>query len=163
MDDFTTVRGAANAFGLVQSGANLPEPGKRPLSSMSPVIVFAPADAGAAHGEVELVAGASGGPRIITGTLQALVQVLVFERDAGEAVAAPRLHHQWLPHVLFFEDRWRHAGTRAALEARGHRVDERGDVGHVQVIRRVRDAGVPSGFRLDAASDPRKDGRPAGS
>ena len=158
MDDFTTVRGEANAFGLVQSDRNLPEPGKRPLSSMSPTIVLD------GEGGVVAVAGASGGPRIITGTMQALLNVLAHGMDARRAVASPRLHHQWMPDVVRLEPPLRAAdpqelegsgGLRSALQVRGHELGEIGTVGVVQLI--VRDADG-----LHAASDPRKGGRPAG-
>ncbi len=179
MDDFTTLPGEANAFGLVQSARNAPEPGKRPLSSMSPTIVLD------ADGAVEIVAGASGGPRIITGTLQVILHVIDFGMDAAGAVEHPRLHHQWRPDVLQLEPAWRAsapgdggaAGERAAatgagagadadaragaaapvpaLEARGHVVGERDEVGAVQAII------VIDGAR-HAVSDPRKGGRPAG-
>ncbi|HYD00535.1 MAG TPA: gamma-glutamyltransferase, partial [Phycisphaerales bacterium] len=96
MDDFTARPGTANAFGLRQSDSNLPQPGKRPLSSMTPTIVLD------AEG-VEAVAGASGGPRIITATTQALLNALVRGDDAPTAVGRPRLHHQWLPDTLMLE------------------------------------------------------------
>lgn len=145
MDDFTTVRGKANAFGLTQSDRNLPEIGKRPLSSMSPTIVLD-------RNGVLAVAGASGGPRIITGTLQALLNALS-GMDAGDAVDAPRFHHQWKPNTVFLEpgaDGW-----IEGFRERGHAIDFRDDVGNVQLIKRV-DVG------WNAASDPRKGGRPAG-
>jgi len=150
MDDFTTVRGQPNAFGLVQSDRNLPEKGKRPLSSMSPTIVLD------ANGEVFAVAGASGGPRIITGTMQALLNTLA-GMDAKPAVAIPRLHHQWMPDVLFSEP-----GLMPLLSSRAARGDwnelkQRRDVGNVQLIRRDRD-----GKGWQSASDPRKGGVPAG-
>lgn len=161
MDDFTTRRGKANAFGLRQSDLNLPAPGKRPLSSMTPTIVLA------ADGGVEVVAGASGGPRIITGTMQSILNVVLFEVSARGAVAAPRLHHQWSPDVLRLEpalmadaiiDRRSEAVTLAdSLARRGHRVEPIESVGNVQLIRRRRD-----GPGWDAACDPRKGGRPAG-
>ncbi|MBX3403273.1 MAG: gamma-glutamyltransferase [Phycisphaeraceae bacterium] len=151
MDDFLSVRGAANAFGLMQSERNLPAPGKRPLSSMSPTIVLDEA------GQVVAVAGASGGPRIITGTTQALLGVLVLRRSAGEAVAAPRLHHQWSPDAVSIERAWVDADAfRAGLAARGHTVREVDNVGVVQLIARDRAGG------WHAASDPRKGGKPAG-
>ena len=160
MDDFTTVRGRANAFGLVQSDSNLPEPGKRPLSSMSPTIVLSE------DGRVVAVAGGSGGPRIITGTLQVLLNALTGGMDAGEAVRAPRLHHQWSPDVVRVEPglyvdgddeelATANALFLAGLAVRGHRVERIGGVGVVQLIVRD-DEGV------HAASDPRKGGRPAG-
>lgn len=147
MDDFLTRPGEANAFGLVQSERNLPAPGKRPLSSMSPTLVFD------AEGLVA-TAGASGGPRIITSTMLVLLRVLA-GASAGDAVAAGRVHHQWLPNRVDVEPGADSEELRAELERRGHVVGERGEIGNVQVIRRV-----PGGW--DAASDPRKGGKPAG-
>lgn len=150
MDDFTTIPGEANAFGLVQSDDNLPEPGKRPLSSMSPTIVLD------GQGEVLAVAGASGGPRIITSTVQVLLRMLRGGATAREAVDAPRLHHQWLPDRLYVEVReeadpapdW-----MRALEQLGHDVFSRDDIGAVQAIGRD-----PATGELDGAADPRKGG-----
>lgn len=149
MDDFTTVRGKANAFGLVQSERNMPAVGKHPLSSMSPTIVLD------ADGRVLLVAGASGGPRIITGTMQAIIHA-IGGMDAGNAVASPRVHHQWLPDRLEFEDGFSKE-IRGALEERGHSIGDRDAVGNVQLIQRD-----PGGGGWLAASDPRKGGTPAG-
>ena len=149
MDDFTTVRGKANAFGLVQSDRNMPEPGKRPLSSMSPTIVLD------ADGRVMVIAGASGGPRIITGTMQAIIHALG-GMDAGGAVAAPRVHHQWLPDRLDFEGGFGEE-IRTLMRDRGHRIGQRDAVGNVQLIKRD-----PEGKGWQAASDPRKGGTPAG-
>lgn len=153
MDDFQTRRGAANAFGLMQSDANLPGAGKRPLSSMSPTIVLGP------DGAVEVVIGASGGPRIISSTVQVLLNILVRNDDAELAVTRPRFHHQWLPPAIWLEpgllDGDAGAERIAALEALGYEVRERPDVGAVQVIRRAGDG-------WDAAADPRKGGIPAG-
>jgi len=147
MDDFLTRPGEANAFGLVQSERNLPAPGKRPLSSMSPTLVFD------ADGLVA-TAGASGGPRIITATMQVLLRVLA-GASAADAVAAARVHHQWLPNRLDLEADALTPEARAELERRGHVLGERAEIGNVQVIRRV-----AGGW--DAASDPRKGGKPAG-
>ena len=152
MDDFLTRRGGANAFGLTQSERNLPAPGKRPLSSMSPTIVLDES------GHVEIVAGASGGPRIITGTLQAMLNVILWDLSAKDAVDAPRFHHQWMPGTLFFEPPlWAESGLVGALRGVGYDVRERQDVGNVQLIRRA-----PSGSGWQAACDPRKGGAPAG-
>ena len=90
LDDFTAAPGAANAFGLVGFEANLPGPGKRPLSSMSPTIVLK-------DGKPVLVTGSPGGSRIISTVLQVIVNVLDYDMNVAAAVAAPRLHHQWLP------------------------------------------------------------------
>lgn len=148
MDDFTTVSGEANAFGLRQSDANRPVPGKRPLSSMSPTIVL--------RGDRPVaVAGASGGPRIITSTFQCLLHALIHDRTAGEAVGHPRFHHQWMPHRLLLEDRWSDSRLATSLERFGHVVDVTKDVGVVQMV-------VVRGGVIHAASDPRKGGVPAG-
>jgi gamma-glutamyltranspeptidase/glutathione hydrolase len=147
MDDFTTRRGRPNAFGLTQSDRNLPQIGKRPLSSMSPTIVLD--DDG-----VLLIVGASGGPRIITGTLQVMLNALS-GMDAGDAVAAPRLHHQWTPDRVELEPGAADWGQGLLL--RGHNVGKRDAAGNVQLIKRN-----PHAPGWQAASDPRKGGRPAG-
>ena len=90
LDDFTAAPGASNAFGLVGFEANLPGPGKRPLSSMSPTIVLK-------DGKPVLVTGTPGGSRIISAVLQIVVNVLDYRMDVAAAVAAPRVHHQWMP------------------------------------------------------------------
>jgi gamma-glutamyltranspeptidase / glutathione hydrolase len=112
LDDFTAAPGASNAYGLVGFEANLPGPGKRPLSSMTPTIVLK-------DGRPVLVTGSPGGSRIISAVLQVIVNVLDYRMDVATAVAAPRLHHQWLPDEVrvergFAED------TLAALRAMGH-------------------------------------------
>lgn len=90
LDDFTAAVGASNAYGLVGYEPNLPGPGKRPLSSMSPTIVLR-------GGKPVLVTGSPGGSRIISTVLQVIVNVIDYKMDVAAAVAAPRLHHQWLP------------------------------------------------------------------
>jgi gamma-glutamyltranspeptidase/glutathione hydrolase len=116
LDDFTAAPGASNAYGLVGFEANLPGPGKRPLSSMSPTIVLK-------DGKPVLVTGSPGGSRIISTVLQVIVNVLDYSMDVAAAVAAPRLHHQWLPDEVRIEHGFAD-GTLAALRAKGHRVIE---------------------------------------
>ena len=116
LDDFTAAPGASNAFGLVGFEANLPGPGKRPLSSMSPTIVLK-------DGKPVLVTGSPGGSRIISAVLQVIVNVLDYRMDVAAAVAAPRLHHQWLPDDVRIE-RGFAEDTIAALRAKGHHVIE---------------------------------------
>jgi gamma-glutamyltranspeptidase/glutathione hydrolase len=116
LDDFTAAPGASNAFGLVGFEANLPGPGKRPLSSMSPTIVLK-------DGKPVLVTGSPGGSRIISTVLQVIVNVIDYGMDVAAAVAAPRLHHQWLPDEVRIE-RGFADDTLAALRAKGHRVVE---------------------------------------
>jgi gamma-glutamyltranspeptidase/glutathione hydrolase len=116
LDDFTAAPGASNAYGLVGFEANLPGPGKRPLSSMSPTIVLK-------DGKPVLVTGTPGGSRIISTVLQVIVNVLDYGMDVAAAVAAPRLHHQWLPDEVRIERGFADA-TIAALKAKGHHVVE---------------------------------------
>ncbi len=146
MNDFTTVPGETNMFGLAQSRRNLPEPGKRPLSSMSPTILVK-------DGRTLLTAGGSGGPRIITGTIQVVLHVLDGGDDATTAVRRPRLHDQWIPELVRVEPGFTDAIAR--LKEIGHEVEETDGVGVVQAI-----VVHPDGY--EPASDPRKGGEPAG-
>src|ERR1700681_349943 len=121
LDDFTAAPGASNAFGLVGFEANLPGPGKRPLSSMSPTIVLK-------DGKPVLVTGSPGGSRIISTVLQVIVNVLDYHMDVAAAVGAPRLHHQWLPDEVRIE-RGFADDTPAELRAMGHTVVEPMEIG----------------------------------
>ena len=116
LDDFTAAPGASNAFGLVGFEANLPGPGKRPLSSMSPTIVLK-------DGKPVLVTGTPGGSRIISAVLQIVVDVLDYQMDVAAAVAAPRVHHQWMPDQVRVE-RGFPQETLDALKEKGHQVME---------------------------------------
>jgi gamma-glutamyltranspeptidase / glutathione hydrolase len=116
LDDFTAAPGASNAYGLVGYEANLPGPGKRPLSSMSPTIVLK-------GGQPVLVTGSPGGSRIISTVLQVIVNVLDYHMDIAAAVAAPRLHHQWQPDEVRIE-RGFPDDVLAALKAKGHQIVE---------------------------------------
>jgi gamma-glutamyltranspeptidase / glutathione hydrolase len=116
LDDFTAAPGASNAFGLVGFEANLPGPGKRPLSSMSPTIVLK-------DGKPVLITGSPGGSRIISAVMQVIVNVLDYHMDVAAAVDAPRVHHQWLPDEVRVEHGFAD-DTLAALRAKGHRVIE---------------------------------------
>jgi gamma-glutamyltranspeptidase/glutathione hydrolase len=116
LDDFAAKPGAPNAFGLVGGDANAPGPGKRPLSSMSPTIVLK-------SGKPFLVTGSPGGSRIITTVLQVIMNVIDRKLSIADAVADPRLHHQWLPDELLVERGFSPDLVRA-LQARGHTVVE---------------------------------------
>src|SRR5215471_11264013 len=96
LDDFAAKPGAANAFGLTGGAANAPGPGKRPLSSMTPTIVLK-------DGKPYLVTGSPGGSRIITIVMGAILNAIDFRMDVAAAVAAPRIHHQWLPDAIDVE------------------------------------------------------------
>jgi gamma-glutamyltranspeptidase/glutathione hydrolase len=148
MDDFSAEPGVPNAYALVGSDANAIAPGKRPLSSMSPTIVTR-------GGAVVAVAGGSGGPFIISGTLQVLLNALVFGQGADAAVAAPRIHDQTLPPYLMLErgidplDRW-------ALRRLGYHDVDAPSAAAVQLVLRAPDGA------LDGAADTRKGGAAAG-
>jgi gamma-glutamyltranspeptidase/glutathione hydrolase len=114
LDDFAAKAGASNAYGLVQYEANLPGPGKRPLSSMSPTIVLK-------DGKPVLITGSPGGRRIITAVLQVILNSLDFNMPIDKAVSAPRLHHQWMPDQVLVEPGFDPA-LLADLAARGHKI-----------------------------------------
>jgi gamma-glutamyltranspeptidase/glutathione hydrolase len=148
MDDFSTNPGKPNAFGLIQGAANTVAPHKRPLSSMSPTLV-------ARDGQPILSVGASGGPTIITGTLQTLLHILLAGKDPAYAVSTPRIHHQWFPPLLFMEKAYTE-DLIGALRARQHLIKV-----WPQGYTAVQAVWVnPNGQRI-AASDPRKFGTPA--
>lgn len=147
IDDFALAAGAANMYGLRQGEDNVVGPGKRPLSSMTPVLVLE-------RGKVVGCVGGSGGPRIISNVLQVLIDLFVFDLDPRAAVGAPRVHHQWLPDELTVEADLP-ADVRAGLAARGHTVVVSPSPTAVQALRVLPDG------RVTAASDPRKNGAPA--
>jgi len=126
MDDFAVKPGTANAFGLVQGEQNRIEPGKRMLSSMTPTILVK-------DGELRAVLGTPGGPTITT-TVSQLVRALVdYGMTIDQAVAAPRLHHQWLPDMIWAEDRISPELEQGLIE-RGHQIRKRGSMGHANVL-----------------------------
>jgi gamma-glutamyltranspeptidase/glutathione hydrolase len=114
LDDFTAKPGAANAYGLIGYGANLPGPGKRPLSSMTPTIVLK-------DGKPFLITGSPGGSRIISAVLQVIVNAIDFHLPIDQAVSAPRLHHQWQPDEVDVEPGFA-SDVLDALAKRGHTI-----------------------------------------
>src|SRR5258708_1655517 len=116
LDDFTAKPGAPNAYGLLGGEANAPGPGKRPLSSMSPTIVLK-------DGKPFIVTGSPRGRRIITAVLQVILNVIDRKLPIAEAVAAPRIHNQWMPDEVVVERGFSPELVRA-LQARGHNVRE---------------------------------------
>jgi gamma-glutamyltranspeptidase/glutathione hydrolase len=114
LDDFTSKPGTANAYKLVGYNANLPGPGKRPLSSMAPTIVLK-------DGKPFLITGSPGGSRIISAVLQVIVNTIDFQMPIGQAVSAPRLHHQWQPDEVYAEPGFA-PDVLDALEKRGHKI-----------------------------------------
>ena len=143
MDDFSAKTGVPNAYGLIGGEANAIEAGKRPLSSMTPTIVLK-------DGRPFLATGSPGGSRIITTTLQVILNVIDHDMNIAAATAAPRVHHQWLPDELRVE-----AGlsvdTLDLLMARGHKIVEKNAMGSTQSVMRV-EGGV------FGAADPRRPG-----
>jgi gamma-glutamyltranspeptidase/glutathione hydrolase len=114
LDDFTAKPGTANAYGLVGFNSNLPGPGKRPLSSMTPTIVLK-------NGKPFLVTGSPGGSRIITTVLQVITNVIDFHMNIADAVTAPRLHNQWQPDEVMVEPGFAPA-VLDALSAAGDKI-----------------------------------------
>jgi gamma-glutamyltranspeptidase/glutathione hydrolase len=143
IDDFA-IHPSGNVYGLVGNEANALQPKKRPLSSMSPTIIL--------QGDrPELILGAAGGPRIISATLQTIINVLDFHMPVKEAVEAPRIHHQWIPEEINVEAKLA-PETKKSLERRGHTVKERTSLGVVQAILAKRS-------KVAGAADSRKEER----
>lgn len=142
MDDFSIEPSVPNVYGLIGAEANSIQPKKRPLSSMTPTIILQ-------DDRPVLIVGASGGPRIISATLQTVLNILDFHLPLKKAIELPRIHHQWIPDELVVESRVSPA-TQKSLERRRHTVMERNSLGAVQAIA-VRRA------RIDAEADPRKE------
>lgn len=114
MDDFSAKPGVPNAYGLLGGAANAIEPHKRPLSSMTPTIVFK-------QGQPAFTTGSPGGSTIINTVLQTVLNVVDFEMNIAEAAAAPRIHHQWQPDKVFVEPGL-NSDTQRLLRAKGHDV-----------------------------------------
>ena len=148
MDDFTTKPGGSNAFGLVTGPKNDIAPGKTPLSSMSPTMILDK------KGQVELVAGSPGGPRIINAVLQTITNVIDFKMSLLDAVHATRIHHQWMPDTLRYENNALDDDTKKRLTAIGHLLTPIETVGDVQAISR------DSSGMIHGVSDIRSDGKP---
>ena len=145
MDDFSSLPGVPNAFGLVGAENNAIAPGKRPLSSMSPTIVLK-------KGQPVLTVGAAGGPKIITQVVHALVRSLDFDKSLADAIAGPRYHHQWLPDQVTVERGFPQQLVQG-LRDRGHQIKQIGHSGVSQAIRLNADG------RLIGVHDPRVPGK----
>jgi gamma-glutamyltranspeptidase / glutathione hydrolase len=157
MDDFTSKVGVPNDYGLIQGDANAIAPKKRPLSSMTPAIVVK-------DGKLWFAVGSPGGPTIINTVLQTIVNVIDFHMDIQQAIDAPRVHHQWLPDHIFWEDFGLNPDTRATLEKMGHAFRpipganrSPSNIGDAEGVMVDPDTGMRMG-----ASDPRLGGVPAG-
>mgnify|MGYP001289749442 CR=1 FL=1 len=141
MDDFSIAPGAANAFGLVGAEANAIAPLKRPLSSMSPTVVLK-------DGRPVMTLGAAGGPTIISQVVLAIVKRIDGDLSLRDAIAHPRIHHQWLPDRLFVESAIP-ADRVKSLALRGHKTSPIPVVGRTQAI------GV-RGDKFIGVADPRR-------
>lgn len=129
MDDFSAKPGTPNAYGLIGREKNSIAPGKRMLSSMTPTIVLR-------DEEFFLATGSPGGSRIITSVLQVVLNVIDHKMSIREAVAAPRVHHQWLPDILYVEkDTGKELETK--LQKKGYEVKRTGPIGSTQSVTRV--------------------------
>lgn len=142
MDDFSAKPGVPNAYGLIGGEANKVEPGKRMLSSMSPTIVKK-------NGRNVLVTGSPGGSRIITTTLQVILNVIDHGMNIQTAVSMPRMHHQWLPDEIRIEQGIS-PDTIRLLEERGHTVVRGSAMGAIQSIMVGKDGTLYGG------ADPRR-------
>ncbi|MBD2803963.1 gamma-glutamyltransferase [Xenorhabdus sp. ZM] len=127
MDDFTTKVGEKNLYGLVQGATNSIAPGKRPLSSMSPTLVTK-------NGKIFLVLGSPGGSRIISITLQSALNIIDFNMPPQDAVNSPRIHHQWLPDEVYYEQRGLSKDTLNLLEKMGYKMIEQTPWGATELI-----------------------------
>ncbi len=150
MDDFTSKPGTPNMFGLIQSEANAIGPHKRPLSSMTPVIVLQ-------NNKVRLVLGSPGGGTIINTVLQVLLNVVVYHMDVLQAVIAPRFHDQWMPDQITYEKWGFSADTLDKLKKAGYKLNETDSLGECEAI----EVDPATGWRFGAA-DPRGAGKAEG-
>lgn len=143
MDDFTSKPGVPNQFGLVQGKANAIEPGKRPLSSMSPTIVLK-------DGKLVMVTGSPGGSTIISTTMESVVNVVEYGMDVKQAIDAPRIHMQWLPDKVYAEPGAFTARVQSGLAAMGYAIQPVQRLGDVEAI-----VVNPRTHLLESVNDPR--------
>ena len=127
MDDFSAKPGVPNRYGLIGAEANAVEPYKRMLSSMSPTIVMK-------EGKPILATGTPGGSRIITTTAQIIMNIIDHKMPVSEAVAAPRVHSQWLPDAVYYESGALSSETKRILQQKGHTLKERSEIGEANSI-----------------------------
>lgn len=151
MDDFAARPGKANMFGLIQGERNSVQPGKRPLSSMTPTIVLRK------DGTFWFAFGARGGPRIISAVMQTVINVIDHDMDIQAAIDAPRIHHQWFPDEILFERYGMSPDTMSILTGLGHKFT--GSPGNVASGTGIMFDG--KGIRLGAI-DSRSDGKAVG-
>lgn len=148
MDDFAAQPGVPNMFGLVGGDANAIEPGKRPLSSMTPTIITQ-------NGKLFMVVGAPGGSRITTGVAQVILDVLDFHMDPQAAVDLPRFHEQWKPDFLYLQHGGFLPATVEALQKMGYQIKPTDGVARVEAI-------VVKGDTLEGGTESHLNGKAAG-
>lgn len=127
MDDFTLKPGSKNQFGLMQGSKNKIQPGKRPLSSMTPTIITK-------DNQIVMIVGSPGGPRIITSTLLTILNVLDYGMNIQDAVNAVRFHHQWLPDLIEVEPNTFPRAVQSQLTEMGYQFRQKGEWGAVEAI-----------------------------
>jgi len=142
MDDFAIHPGTPNVYRLIGADGNSLQPKKRPLSSMAPTVILE-------GDQVALVVGAAGGPRIISATLQTILNVLDFRMPIKQAVESPRIHHQWMPDELVVEGKISE-NSKKSLERLGHKVKERSSLGLVEAVSVQKS-------KVTGAADPRQE------
>lgn len=147
MDDFAAKPGSPNMFGVIGGDANSIQPGKRPLSSMTPTIITH-------NGKLFMVVGAPGGSRITTGVLEVILDVLDFHMNPQDAVDLPRFHEQWRPDVLYLQNGFPEQSF-AVLKQMGYEIKPIGGVAQVQAI-------VVHNGTLEGGTETRLNGKVAG-
>ncbi len=150
MDDFSAKPGMPNGYGLLGGEANAIEPGKRPLSSMTPTFLFK-------DGEPVMATGSPGGSTIITVVLQTLLNVMEFDMNVQAAVNMPRIHHQWLPDRLFLEP-GHSVDTRRLLGQMGHQVKTGANEAWDTVLGSAQSLARSADGLILGAADPRRPG-----
>ena len=148
MDDFSSKPGVPNSFGLIGNEANSIEAGKRPLSSMTPTIVLK-------NKKPFLILGSPGGSRIITSVLQTILNITIYNMSIKEAISLPRVHSQWLPDVIYFEDNSLNDDTKRSLIDYGHSLLPYNGIGNVNAI-------VINGNKFTGYGDPRAENTASG-
>jgi len=127
MDDFSIKPGVQNQFGLIGKEANAIAPNKRMLSSMTPTIVLK-------DNKPFLIVGSPGGSMIITSVLQVILNVIDFKMDLFRAVSFPRIHHQFVPEEVYYEDYALSEDVIQKLESYGHKFKKRNYIGWINAI-----------------------------
>ena len=144
MDDFSIKPGVPNYYGLIGNEANKVEAGKRMLSSMTPTIVLK-------DNKPKIIVGTPGGSTIITSVYQTITNIIDYDLSAYDAIASCRVHHQWLPDLIYLEEDCIDSITRIELRDLGYTLKERDPIGKVEVIL------IQADGSIEAAGDPRGD------